>query len=250
MPGIDRPGVRGDGMTYPLGLYASAIDESDYVAKVAPLVRELVPDRGTLMDIGAGGGQMGAALRMQGQDWTAIEPAPVMQQRLRALQAPPNLVPYGWRDAGEVARADTVFAATMPAYLTDTQDFFRQCRAWAKRQIIWIVPAQNGPRGLILSACLPREWHREDETPGIDLVLPALEANPPHHMRVQDWTFSLTLKDLPFFASWQADRLGWADDDSRRAELFAHLKRKGIATSDGVRLSCPRRSAILVWNLP
>ena len=46
----------------PLALYASAIDTSDYAARVAPLIRRLSSDIGDLVDIGAGGGQLGAAL--------------------------------------------------------------------------------------------------------------------------------------------------------------------------------------------
>jgi len=56
----------------PLELYASAIDTSDYVARIAPQVRRLAPEIGRLLDVGAGGGQLGAALQDRMQPWTAI----------------------------------------------------------------------------------------------------------------------------------------------------------------------------------
>ena len=234
----------------PLALYASAIDTSDYVARVAPLIRQLAPGIGDLIDIGAGGGQLGAALRRPGARWTAIEPSPTMQARLAALPQPPVVIPHGWDDVTvDCEAADTVLAATMPGYFTDAPGFLARCRQWATRQIVWIVAAQKAPKGLILSACLPREWHREDETPGIDLVMPRLASDLPDRMGAIDWTFSLVLPDLPAFAAFQADRLGWSPDDPRRPRLFEHLNKQAVPTSAGFRLSCHRRSAILVWDL-
>lgn len=234
----------------PLALYASAIDTSDYAARVAPLMRELAADIGDLVDVGAGGGQLGAALLGEGRRWTAIEPAPVMQARLAARPERPEIIPLGWDDERVSCEpADTVLAATMPGYFHDPLAFLGRCRQWARRQIIWAVPAQSAPRGLILAACLPREWHGEDETPGIDLVLPKLGKDRPDRMDAIDWTFSLVLRDLPGFAAFQAGRLGWAPDDPRRPELFDHLRKQAVPTEGGLRLSCHRRSAILVWTL-
>lgn len=234
----------------PLALYASAIDTSDYVARVAPVIRRLAPEIGDLIDIGAGGGQLGSALHERGRRWIAIEPSPVMQARLAALPQPPEIMPHGWRDeALPRTPVDTVLAATMPGYLTDPAEFLARCRQSARRRIIWVVPAQNAPRGLICAACLPREWHGEDETPGIDLVLPRLGSDLPDRMDATDWTFSLDLPDLAAFAAFQADRLGWAPDDPRRPQLFDHLMKQAVPSGAGLRLSCHRRSAILVWTL-
>lgn len=235
----------------PLALYASAIDTSDYAARLAPLIRNLASDIGDLVDIGAGGGQLGAALLGKGRRWITIEPAPVMQARLAAKPERPEIIPFGWDDERIACEpADTVLAATMPGYFHDPRAFLARCRQWARRQIIWVVPAQAAPKGLILAACLPRDWHREDETPGIDLVLPKLGSDLPDRSDVTDWTFSLELPDLAAFATFQADRLGWMPDDPRRPELFDHLHKQAVPTPAGLRLSCHRRSAILVWNLP
>jgi hypothetical protein len=234
----------------PLALYASAIDGSDYVERVAPLARRLVPEIGNLVDIGAGGGQLGAALLAPGRRWTAIEPSPTMQRRLAARATPPQIIPHGWDDDVVACEpADTVLAATMPGYFGDPQAFLARCQRWATRHVVWVVAAQKAPKGLILAACLPREWHREDETPGIDLVMPRLGTDLPHRMDAVDWTFSLALPDLPAFAAFQADRLGWPPDDPRRPQLFDHLHKQAEPTPAGLRLSCHRRSAILVWDL-
>lgn len=233
-----------------LALYASGIDTSDYVQKILPVLRQLAPDVGDLIDVGAGGGQLGGALRAPDGNWTAVEPSRVMQARLAALPVPPVIVPARWEEAGErVGMADTVLAATMPGYFGDARAFLAWCKTRARRRVVWLTPAQAAPRGLVLAACLPREWHREDETPGIDLVLPQLGDAAPHHWPIVDWTFSLVTPELPQLAAWMADRLGWSADDDRRPALFHHLAAQAIATPQGLRLSCSRRSAILIWNI-
>lgn len=232
----------------PLGLYASGIDTSDYVARVAPLVRAAVPATGDLLDLGAGGGQLGCALREAGHLWTAVEPAASMRARLARLQPAPRIIASGW-DEAEVTSHDTVLAANMPAPLTDAARFLERCRAWARRAIAWVVPAQHGPRGLCLAGCLPKEWHGEDETPGVDIVLGGLapQQHPRSIARV-DWTFALEAADLERLAAYLSDRLGWAPQDTRRSELHRHLSRQAKPAARGVRLEVPRASAILTWT--
>jgi hypothetical protein len=236
----------------PLELYASAIDTSDYVTRVAPVVRRALPDVGELLDVGAGGGQLGAALRGFDHPWTAIEPSPTMRTRLVALHAPPRIVSAPWTMAGVAHKAhDTVLAATMPAFLEAPEAFLAQCRAWARRAIVWVVPAQAGPRGLCFAGCLPAAWHREDETPGIDILLTKLPAaGRPHDVAFVDWTFSGVVADLAALASYLADRLDWSDADGRRVELAAHLAAQAKPDAAGFRLDIPRKSAVLVWRQP
>lgn len=234
-----------------LELYASAIDASDYVAKIAPLVHRLVPEIGELLDVGAGGGQLGAALRDPKRPWSAVEPSPTMQRRLRGLPDPPRVVEAGWQDAGVSDGAhDTVLAATMPAFFDHPEAFLARCRAWARRTIVWIVPAHRGPKGLCFAGCLPSEWHREDETPGIDIVMRGLAApSRPQQLHLVDWTFSGIVPDLEILAAWQAARLGWAEDGPRRARLVDHLRSQATPVAGGFRLDIPRKTAVLVWGI-
>jgi predicted RNA methylase len=115
----------------PLELYASAIDTSDYVAALAPLIRRAVPEVGRLLDVGAGGGQLGLAIHDPARSWTAIEPSPTMRRRLRRLAHPPHVVAAGWELAAITDSHDTVLAATMPGFFDQPEDFLARCRAWA-----------------------------------------------------------------------------------------------------------------------
>jgi SAM-dependent methyltransferase len=234
----------------PLELYASAIDTSDYVSRLVPQLRRLVPRVGRLLDVGAGGGQLGAGLQDRTFSWTAIEPSPGMLARLARLHTPPQIVAGRWEEAWvSPAAHDTVLAATMPAFFDHPQAFLARCRDWARRAIVWVVPAHAGPRGLIFAGCLPSEWHREDETPGIDLVLKALGGSRPHEIAFVEWTFSGVVTDLPRLARYLADRLGWPPSDERRPRLLAHLQAQAKPDAQGLRLDIPRKSAVLAWRL-
>src|SRR5207344_3260149 len=80
----------------PVELYASAIDTSDYVAALAPLVHRAVPAIGRLLDVGAGGGQLGQALADPASPWTVIEPSATMRRRLGRLRPGPHVIAAGW----------------------------------------------------------------------------------------------------------------------------------------------------------
>lgn len=232
----------------PLELYAAAIDTSDYVAALAPLIRQTVPEVGQLLDVGAGGGQLGMAIHDPARSWTAVEPSPTMRARLVKLAHPPHVIAAGWEQAEVTRGHDTVLAATMPAFFNQPERFLAQCRAWA-RTIVWVVPAHAGPKGLCFAGCLPREWHREDETPGIDITMRGLSpASRPEHISFADWTFTGIVPDLNELSAYLADRLGWGPSDDRHERLTAHLARQAKRQGAGYRLDIPRRSAVLVWG--
>lgn len=242
--GIPRPDID------PIELYAGGIDTSDYVARVAPLVRRVLPDIGDLLDIGAGGGQLGNALRDPRRKWTTVEPSSAMRSRLARFANAPALIASGWENAvvpdGE---HDTVLGANIPAPLQQSEQFLARCRGWSRRNVVWVVPAQAGPRGLCLAGCLPATWHGEDETPGVDIVLRALpRALHPHSIEFAEWTFSAVVPDIEWIAAYLADRLGWEAGDVRRAQLAAHLAMQARPDANGHRLDVFRKSAVLVWG--
>jgi hypothetical protein len=245
----DSSAVRADSLD-PLELYASAIDASDYVKAVVPLIQRAAPDIGDLLDVGAGGGQLGHALRPAHARWTAIEPSPVMRSRLLRLPGPPLVLDCDWSPSLVAARAyDTVLAATMPATMEEPKDFLACCRTWARRQVVWVVPAQNGPRGLCFAGCLPPHWHREDVTPGVDKTLRELSpADAPDDIAYVEWTFTGIVKSVDELADFLSGRLGWPVDDVRRPELAEHLNKQAKPHASGFCLEIARRSAVLVWR--
>ena len=139
-------------------------------------------------------------------------------------------------------------AATMPGFFDHPEGFLARCRAWA-RTVVWVVPAHAGPKGLCFAGCLLPEWHREDETPGIDITMRGLAlSSRPSHIAFADWTFTGVVPDLSELSSYLADRLAWAASDERRKKMTAHLARQAKRQGSGYRLDIPRRSAVLVWG--
>jgi hypothetical protein len=248
MPAVASDPAGGSDSIDPIELYAAGIDTSDYVSRVTPLIRRSVGEIGDLLDIGAGGGQLGAALRAPSRSWTAIEPWAGMRARLARRDDPPHVLAVGW-DAADVPAAshDTVLAANIAAPLQAPSAFLQKCLAWTRRAVVWVVPAQHGPRGMCFAGCLPAQWHGEDETPGIDIVLRALGPSAqPASIAHADWTFSGIVPDLERLARYLAGRLGWPE--SRRPEMIAHLADQAKSDPRGHRLDIPRTSAVLVWR--
>ena len=234
----------------PLGFYADAIDTSNYASAIAPAIRVAAGEVGDLLDVGAGGGQLGAALREPKRLWTTIEPSRLMAERLGQFSPPPEIVASGWRNAKVTPeRHDTVLAATMPAALYDCVRFLPRCLSWARRRVVWVVPSHHGPRGMILAGCLPSVWHGEDETPGVDITLRSLPpGSEPDAIERVDWTFTAVVSDLRLMTNYLAGRLKWPADDARREALFAHLKDRSTLQPNGHRLDIERQSAILIWR--
>jgi hypothetical protein len=234
----------------PIEIYASAIDTSDYAERLGALVRRVVPAVGDLLDIGAGGGQLGWALRGIGRRWTAVEPNPNMHARLARLGAAPHIIRCGWEKADVGANGhDTVLAASIAAPFEEPGAFLSRCLAWTRQTVVWIVPAHRGPRGLVFAGCLPAEWHGEDETPGFEIVLGKLPTDrQPRLVATTEWTFSGVFADLDRLANYLGDRLGWTQPDPRRQRMVAHLMNQAKPHPAGYRLEIPRKSAVLVWG--
>jgi hypothetical protein len=220
------------------------------VARVAPLIRQFVPFVGSVLDVGAGGGQLGHALGALETRWTAIEPSSNMRARLSRLPRPPQAVACGWEVADVAAgEHDTVLAATMPTIMEQPGPFLGRCKTWARRAVVWVVPAQQGPRGLCFAGCLPSNWHGEDETPGYELTLRRLAPHDrPHDMNFAEWTFTAVIPNLEQISAFLADRLGWPVDDFRRPKMLAHLAAQAEPHADGFRLDIARRSAVMIWR--
>ena len=233
----------------PLELYASAIDTSDYVAALAPLIRQAVPEVGRLLDVGAGGGQLGMAIHDPARSWTAIEPSPTMRARLVKLAHPPHVIAAGWEQA-EVTHASRHRAGRDHAgLLRSSRSLPRALPRLGAHRRLGRAGACRPARGLCFAGCLLPEWHREDETPGIDITMRGLApSSHPPHVAFADWTFTGVVPDLFELSAFLADRLGWSPSDDRREQMTAHLARQAKRTGSGYRLDIPRRSAVLVWG--
>jgi hypothetical protein len=245
------PSTLHPGLASPLVLYAQGIDRSDYVAAVAAKLRDVTGEVASLLDIGAGAGQLGAALCGSFSSWVALEPDPEMRERLGCLRAPqPTIVAAGWEElaTSDIEPHDVSLAANIGAPLTDTGRFYKVLRPLSRRAMVWIVPAQHGPRGMCLAACLDPSWHGEDMRPGHETVLTALGTDAPNHIAFSDWTFRGHFPSLAYAEAHFLRGLKWLSTDPRIPDLRARIASQAHLCDDGVMLLAPKKSAILIWT--
>lgn len=234
----------------PKAIYAEGIDSSDYIESVVPLINQILVNTGDLLDVGAGGWQLGSALQTHNKQWVAIEPDPYMCNRLYSYSNCTRIIPNGWEDVHLCAHSfDTILAANMIAPQANAVKFLELCRFWTRNAIVWIVPSQRGPRRLCLSGCLPDEWTDEGDETGYERVISQLpKQDYPNHTLTVNWVFTYIAKDIDVVASHIADQLGWDITDCRRAQIGHHLYSRTAQHGTDYYLQVPKQSTILIWT--
>lgn len=235
----------------PMAVYAEGIDSSNYIENVTPVIKLALTNIGDLLDIGAGGGQLGCSLQTKNNRWVAVEPDPYMCDRLSNYANCTQVISSAWQHVNNLAAHsfDTVLAANMIAPQADAINFLERCRFWTRNTIIWLVPSQRGPKQLCLAGCLPTEWINEDNQTGYERVMSQLQApNYPNHTLTVDWTFTYVTSDIEEIATHMANRLGWHQQDDRRQAMRDHLSASATQQDEYYYLQVPKQSTILIWT--
>jgi len=236
--------------------YARGLAESDYVAKVGPVLRRLLGAPVSLLDIGAGDGPFGRLLVGPQGRWTCIEPNNFLANSLARDQVhpPTRIIRDMWQNIALHSAGthelvhDAVLATNVGGPIADTVPFVTAIRRLARHSFCWSVSAQNGPRKFCLSGFLPPELHGEDRTPGVDLILERLgTAHAPHRHDLVEWTFRATFADID--SAERHFRTQFAINDAPRSRLLrAWLHDNLIQTERGWMASAPKTSAVLIWR--
>jgi len=239
----------------PARFYAEALDHSDYGSAVAAAIGPAAPDR--LLDIGAGAGHPVASWLPRASGWTAIEPNRYLRARLGRLarreQRPLTAHGAGWEglEALGLAPHAWAWAANIGATQTHPHALLRLMRGLARERVVWLVPAQRGPRRWCLAGALPARLHGESERPGVEHVLDALgPALAPDRLLTAAWTFRARFADMGAAAAHCCAQLALPGDAACReavAELLTHTATR--LPGGGVELAAPKLSALLIWDL-
>lgn len=250
------PGVRPVWDDAQAEFYMEGISRSDYGQAVGGRLRELLGGQTELLDVGAGAGTMGLPLLTPGARWTAVEPSPFLAGYLNRhgvrWACRPAVIQATWQSLGqgEVPVHDAALAANTCGPLDDTRGFWRWMRSHARRVMVWVVPAQEGPHGVCLSGFLAPDLHGEDMTPPIRGVLERLGDDlKPDRMETVDWTFRYRFADHGTAKRYFQQRFNECGDHSRECALSAYLEENLKAVPGGVLASAPKRSACLIWHL-
>jgi vitamin B12 transporter len=234
--------------------YALALDQSDYRSAAGTALAAVLAPPASLLDIGAGAGHPLLDWLPPEARWTALEPNRYLRARLSRLARTgrPGLLPcaQGWQDLFRFGLHELAFAANIGATLEAPRALLAAMRSRASRAVIWVVPAQHGPKRWCLSGALPAALHGEDETPAVERVLAALGDDAPTSITSFGWTFRASFADHAAAEAYCADRLRLPSGDSRRAAIRDHVAQTARALPEGgVGLAAPKRSALLVWKL-
>lgn len=235
----------------PMAIYAEGVDTSNYVDNVATVIIQQIATIGDLLDVGAGGGQLGFRLHNENKKWVAIEPDTYMGKRLASFAACSAVIASGWQEVQHLTKQsfDTVLAANMIAPQADAINFLARCRFWTRNAIVWIVPSQRGPKQLCLAGCLPSEWVNEGHETGYERVMSQLpEVDYPMHTSMVDWTFTYKTNNIEQVATHMANQLGWDANDKRRLAMRDHLYNSAVKQNEDYYLEVPKQSAILIWT--
>ncbi len=233
--------------------FASIQATGDYLTVVGEALAGRLGSCPSLLDIGAGTGALGARL-VAPRGWhLCVEPSGWMAKRL-ATDPPAHLrrtvITCRWDKLGNQAlEADTVLCANIPGVVDGAASLWSAVRHRARRRIIWVAPAQAGPRGWCLAGFLPADLHRADTRPGVELTCAALAGvAPTPAITMVDWTWRHRFASRRDAVAWLRHRIPEADDPQRLASLEAHCARHLRPVPGGVPAEAPKRSAILVWE--
>ncbi|MBS7792316.1 hypothetical protein KTR66_20125 [Roseococcus sp. SDR] len=235
--------------------YAQALDRSDYGQAVAQALGDARP--ASLLDIGAGAGHPVAPWLHHDARWTAIEPSRYLRARLGRLarreQRAMSVHDATWEMLPQLglARHDWVWAANIGATQSHPHALLRHMRALARQRVIWLVPAQPGPRRWCLSGALPAHLHGESERPGMEFVLDALgHAAAPTRILTAPWTFRARFADVAAATEHCAMQLALPPGAACRATIHDVLASHAKPLPDGgIEVAAPKLSALLIWDL-
>ena len=229
---------------------------SDDVHHLGRALRRRLRGCRSLIDVGAGGGALGASIIPRGGSWRGIEPNARLAEQLAATMLAHNcqsqVIRQLWEDIDPhlLPQAEVVLAARVPGIDNDPLAAWRWCSTLATRAVAWVISATPPTGGLGLGAFLPA-WLRDPrELISVDAVLAPLAGTAPTpHLSLVDWTWREHFVDYATAYTAFALRIAHPSDSRQLAALDVHLRGALTRTTDGFIASVPRRSAVCVFAL-
>lgn len=234
-------------------LYLDMIAESDYAEKIAPGVGMTT---GSVLDIGAGAGDITRRCLAGPARWIAVEPNPEMRRVLASLQAPLEIksiqleiLPLQWQSLPSEVVADTAFAFNVGATHHQADALFEAMLGRQIKTMVWVVPAQNAPSSFCLAGYLPPEIHGESERPAYLNTLAQLGSKrKPHDIEFVDWECRYTFSSKETLLSHFRERLAIQRGSNEARNLENHVLEKIETSGAGLQVCCSKRSAVMRWT--
>ncbi len=257
-------------------LYLRMMAQSDYAARLAPAVGENYVD---VLDIGAGGGSVTRHCLADGARWCAVEPNPAMGEAL-AAQAPAlaarsihlEHIAARWQDLPKSVHADAVFAFNIGDNHHAANALFDALAPRARREMVWIVPAQAAPASFCLAGFLPADFYGDNAVnrqPAVERTLEQLgQSRQPAKIDYIDWQCRFNFASRQEATQHFLERLDCSADSAQGRALRAYLdhalqaagdfsgnatriaasnRQNGENGGNGWLAACAKRSAVVRW---
>ncbi len=238
-------------------LYLDMMAQSDYAEKVAPAVGSNYAD---VLDIGAGGGSVTRHCLAPGARWCAVEPNPAMGEALAAQR--PALTARGirldhlslrWQDLPDEVCADSVFVFNVGDNHHQAAALFDALAFRARREMVWVVPAQAAPASFCLAGFLPAEFYADDvlsRQAAIERTLAELgESRRPARIDCVDWQCRMIFPSRKAVALHFLERLDCSPESAEGRALTRYLDQVLRSDATGWPVACAKRSAVVRWFL-
>ena len=232
--------------------YLTMIAQSDYAARLAPVVGNDLDD---VLDVGAGGGHVTRRCLASGAEWVAVEPNRIMGEELASQRS--SLLARGirlthlslpWQDIPAPISAQTVLAFNLGATHHAAAEFFTALARRARREMVWAVPAQDGPSTFCLAGILPAELHGSDTGPAFERTLEQLgDGDQPTRLDFVDWNCCMTFRSPELAIEHFLTRLDVRQESDKGQAISDFLRFQLKQDGEGHRLVCPKRSAVMRW---
>jgi SAM-dependent methyltransferase len=192
---------------------------------------EALPDAGSVIDVGAGGGVASLPLAPRMARLTAVDTHPAMLEdlarRAAALPIELNLVTGAWPDvAGQVPAADLVVCHHVFYNVADLVPFVAELTGHARRRVVVEITARHP-----LAALNPywREFHRLDRPtePCAERAIQVLESLG-LSVRVDRWTAPPEAEYAAFATLVDVTRRRLCLPPERAGEVAEALRRNGV----------------------
>ncbi len=233
--------------------YNSAMRLSGYEPILGTALAKLALASDSIFEVGPGDGGLSHYLWPQQGRYQAVEIDPHMvctiRQRLNTYpQIESNVIEGDWESINwqTISTVDTGFAANTYGLTDGAANLWKKFRNICRARIIWIVPAQKGPRSWCLSGIFPPEIHGLSEKPGVETTLMELEGIAPMpSIEYFDWDFHQR------FPTPEAAKIFIQDKISSIQEsVWLPILESNLRPYDGEWIAtAPKRSAMLTWNL-
>jgi hypothetical protein len=234
--------------------YNSSMRLSGYEPILGTALAKLSLANDSIFEVGPGDGGLSRYLwPLQGRyQAVEIDPHMVRTIRERLITYPKidsNVIEGDWEsiDWQTIGAVDTGFAANTYGLTDGAANLWEKFRSTCRKRIIWIVPAQKGPRSWCLSGIFPPEIHGLSEKPGVETTLAELEHGAPiPGIQYFDWKFHQRFLSPEAAENFISDKM-----EGINPSLWTPILRENLQPYDGEWIAtAPKRSAMLIWNFP